>query len=273
MKQIKCGLIVSDFDGTLIDSDHRIKPDVRAAINEYVSCGGIFAVCTGRMLRSILPQVRALGLKGLVVAYQGTVMAEIESGKIIKCGSIGWEKAAEVCKLLESLSCTYNVYSQEILFTNIPKDNEYLQLYERITCVEANYISGLSSYVEENKLDCQKIACLVAPKEQKELYDELYKRLSDNFDVTCSANCLVEISPKDDDKGAALKFLAGHYGIPIEKTVAAGDNLNDLPMIKAAGTGVAVGNAVEPLKQAADFVSVTNDEGAIKQIIYKYGFA
>ena len=84
---------------------------------------------------------------------------------------------------------------------------------------------------------------------------------------------LVEISPITDNKGEALKFLAEHYNIPIEKTVAAGDNLNDLPMIKVAGVGVAVDNADHRLKAEADFVSVSNNEGALAQIIEKFGFA
>ena len=91
--------------------------------------------------------------------------------------------------------------------------------------------------------------------------------------MTCSATVLVEVSPLGDNKGETLKFLAEHYGIPIEKTVAVGDNLNDLPMILAAGIGCAVGNAAEELKAAADFVSASNNEGAVAQIIKKFGFA
>lgn len=55
MRKINYKLIVSDFDGTLIDDNQKIPQKVRKAISEYVECGGIFAVCTGRMLCSILP--------------------------------------------------------------------------------------------------------------------------------------------------------------------------------------------------------------------------
>ena len=75
--KIKCGLIVSDFDGTLLTTRQTVPEDVRRSIDDYVAAGGIFAVCTGRMLASILPQGRALGLKGLVAASQGTVIADI----------------------------------------------------------------------------------------------------------------------------------------------------------------------------------------------------
>lgn len=272
--KINYGLIVSDFDGTLIDDNQKVLADVKAAIDEYVSAGGIFAVCTGRMLSSILPQVRTLGLKGLVIAYQGTVIADIESGKIIKNGGIDYVDVAEICENIEQLGYGMNVYSEEKIYTTYPTDNIYLQRYEKIIGVKAVHIEGkMSDYVKENKLFCQKVLIIVSNEERKQLYSQLHKRLDYKFDVTCSATVLVEVSPKGDNKGEAVKFLSDRYNIPIEKTVAVGDNLNDLSMIIAAGVGCAVGNAEQELKDAADFISVTNNEGALAQIIKKFGFA
>jgi len=274
MKKLNCKLIVSDFDGTLIDDNQRILPQVRAEINKYVENGGIFAVCTGRMLRSILPQVRDLGLKGLVIANQGSVIAEIESGKIIKRGGMEYGDIAEICRNIEELGYNVNVYADDDLYTDIPKDNEYLQLYEKIIGVEAIFVDGIMScFVTEKKIFAQKVTVLVASEERDGLYNELKRRLGKKYDVTCSANVMVEVSPLTDNKGEALKFLAKKYGIPLELTVAAGDNLNDLPMVEAAGVGVAVGNASPELKEVADFIAITNNEGAIAQIIKKFGFA
>lgn len=272
--KINCGLIVSDFDGTLIDDNQQILPEVRSAIEDYVAAGGIFAVCTGRMLSSILPQVRALGLKGLVVAFQGTVIADIDSGKIIKTGGIEYEDATEICKQIEGLGHGINVYCDEKIYTDYPLDNVYLQRYEKIIGVKAIHVEGLvSEFVKRNKLKCQKVLSIVSESKREKLYLELDKILGDRFDVTCSAQVLVEVSPLGDNKGEALKFLASHYNIPMDKTVAVGDNLNDLSMIKVAGIGCAVGNAALPLKDAANFVSVSNNDGALAQIIKKFGLA
>ncbi len=97
MRKLNCKLIVSDFDGTLIDDNQQIPSAVKSAINGYVENGGIFAVCTGRMLCSILPRVRELGLEGLVIAYQGSVIADIESGKIIKRSGMPYESIKPPC--------------------------------------------------------------------------------------------------------------------------------------------------------------------------------
>ena len=273
MKKLNYKLIVSDFDGTLINSEQQIPEEVKKAVKHYVSDGGIFAVCSGRMLCSILPRVRELGLKGLVIAYQGTAIADIETGNIIKFGGMESGDAAEVCRNIEELNHPVNVYSDDVMYTDIPKENEYLKVYEKIVNIDAKHVDGkLSEFVSAKNLFCQKISVLVAPDEQAELYAELCNRLGRKYDVTCSASVLVEVSPLSDNKGEALKFLAERYGIPMEKTIAVGDNLNDLSMIEAAGLGVAVGKAVQPLKNAAAFVTVTNTDGAIAKIIEEFGY-
>ena len=274
MKKLNCRLIVSDFDGTLINDRQEVPQKVREAINGYVENGGIFAVCTGRMLTSILPQVRALGLKGLVIAYQGSVIAEIESGKILKCNAIPYNDAAEICRELEKMNLPVNAYSDEVMYTNIPEGSGFLQTYENIVGIRAKRVEGkISAFLERNKKACQKVLVFTLPERRAELYGEIKKRLGDKFDVTCSASVLIEVSPLGDNKGEAVKFLAQYFNVPMSLTVAAGDNLNDLPMIEVAGTGVAVENAVQELKEAADFISVSNNDGAIAQIINKYGFA
>lgn len=273
MSQINAKLIVSDFDGTLITSDQRVLPEVRSAISQYIADGGIFAVCTGRMLASILPQVRSLGLEGLVVACQGTVIADIKSGEFICCGGMSAAEAAEICRALEELGAPINAYSGDDLFTNIPEDNKYLRLYEKITGIVGKHPQmPISQYIGSGNEKWQKVASLCRPADRQGLLEYLSQKFAGRFDVTCSADVLVEVSPLGDDKGNALKFLANHYGIAMENTVAIGDNLNDRSMVVAAGTGVAVGNAVEGLKDAADFISLSNDEGAVAQVIKKFGY-
>lgn len=273
MKNINKRLIISDFDGTLVNSENGVSDTVRKAINEYVSYGGVFAVCTGRMLRSILPRVRELGLKGLVAAYQGSVIADIESGKLLRNNSLSVDDCIEICKFIERYNYTCNTYSDEVLYTTIAKGEKGLTTYERITGVNAVNIDGsMATFVKENNLACNKITFLVYPDEREKLYKLLQEQFSEKFDVTCSAASLVEISPKGDDKGVALKYIADYFGIDLSSTVAIGDNLNDLSMIKIASVGVAVGNAVEDLKKEADYVTVSNNEDAVAKIIEKFGF-
>lgn len=273
MTQLNAKLIVSDFDGTLITSDQKVLPEVQEAISRYVSDGGIFAVCTGRILASILPRVRALGLRGLVIACQGTVIADIQTGEYIRHGGLTPEQSSEICAAFEGQRQFVNAYCDDRFLTDIPADNPYLKIYEAVTGVKSEHVpTGLSQFILQNKISCQKVASLCTAEDRPALYKYMKDNFAHKYDVTCSADVLVEVSPLGDTKGAALKFLAAHYGIDIAETVAVGDNLNDITMIEAAGVGVAVGNAVAELKAAADFVTVTNNEGAVAQVIKKYGY-
>lgn len=273
MRMINKKLIVSDFDGTLIDDKNEISDKVRKAIEDYVSCGGVFAVCTGRMLLSILPRVRELGLKGLVAAYQGSVVADIESGEILTENCLSVDDGVDICAYAEKFGYASDAYKGEYLYTNLPVGNERIAMYEKVTGVKANYIDGsMSEYLRQNNISCNKITFLVYHDEREKLYKLLYTQFAERFDVTCGALYLVEVSPKGDDKGSALKYIARHFNIDLSSTVAVGDNINDLPMIKAASVGVAVGNAVDGLKSVADYVSVSNNDGAVAEIIEKFGF-
>lgn len=273
MTKLKAKLIVSDFDGTLITSDGRILPEVREAVSQYVADGGIFAVCTGRILASILPRVRELGLKGLVCACQSSVIADIETGRYIRRSGLSAGQCSEICAAIESVHQSVNVYSGEKFLTDIPADNEYLKIYEQVIGVKSEHSDmPLSQYVLQNNIGCQKGASLCRAEDRQALYEFLKAKFNGKYDITCSADVLVEVSPLGDTKGEGIKFLAKHYGIDIADTVAVGDNLNDMSMIEAAGIGVAVGNAVPELKAKAEFVCVSNNDGAVAQVIKKFGY-
>ena len=83
MRQIKYPLIVSDFDGTLVNKDGTISEENKKAISEYIAAGGAFAISTGRLPAGILPRARELGVKGMVSCCQGAIILDIESGKPI----------------------------------------------------------------------------------------------------------------------------------------------------------------------------------------------
>ena len=90
------------------------------------------------------------------------------------------------------------------------------------------------------------------------------------MDAACSAESYLEIFPKGMDKGKALGIICRKLGIKKEETIAFGDEELDIPMIEAAGTGVAMGNAIEALKAKADFVTKTNNEAGIAVALEYY---
>ena len=272
MKKINYPLIVSDFDGTLVRSDGTIAEETRKTIDEYIACGGTFGICTGRMLTSILPRARELGLKGLVASYQGSVVADIESGRLLVDGYIPPEEAAEICRLFESMNLHIHLYELDKFYAN--REDAALADYERVCQVKGIVANDepLSELVMKKRPKIRKVLALVSPEEKLNVYRKAEERLGDRFYVTYSTAQLVEITSKRYSKGTAVEFMAEYYKVPIQKTLAVGDGLNDLPMLETAGIGLAVKNADEALKNKAEIFPYTNEENAVGRIIEEYGF-
>lgn len=273
MKQLNYKLIVSDFDGTLANSKNEVPPFVVEEVNKYVANGGIFAVCTGRILSSILPRVREMGFNGLVIAGQGCQIAEIATGKLIKNSVFSQEQAFKICSYLEGLNQNIQLYSDSGFYSTLPVDEPHLNIYESIIGIKALHLDiPLSRFVLTAETRFCKVAILVHQSERQELYEIIKAHLGDEFDVTCSAKVMIEISPLGVTKGEALKFIAAKFNVPIGKTIAVGDNLNDISMVEAAGLGCAVGNGEQELKLIADYVAPTCDDGGVAYIIQKFGY-
>ncbi|MCD8200602.1 MAG: Cof-type HAD-IIB family hydrolase [Clostridia bacterium] len=276
MKKLNHPLILSDFDNTITTKKGEILPEVTKAINEYVAAGGIFCVITGRMLPAIMPRVKEIGLKGLVAAYQGSMIVNIATGEVLRENTMSIDECLYITEKLEGMGRKINYYADEKLYTDWQRGDEPLENYCRATATEPHCMEGgekVSDFIRRTRLRARKIICLVSKEERDFFYAELMRTFGEEYDVTVSSSTLAELSPKSDNKGTALEYIASYYGIPISETVAVGDNLNDLPMIKKAGIGIAVKNAEPELVRAAKAVTISCDEGAVAKVIEDYGFA
>ena len=272
MRKINYRLIVSDFDGTLVSNDGTISMENKNAIARYVADGGAFAISTGRLHYSILDRARDLGLKGLVACCQGTIIMDIESGKLVQEPMLSHETTLALCKKMEELGLCYQIYDFENYYAN--NTSAGLRHYERMVGKNAISITDkpLSKFVEERKMRTYKVLAMVDPKDNERLFNEIDKAGFKDCAVTKSFDYLIEVINVHHNKGTAVEFLANYYNVPIEKTIAVGDQWNDLPMIEKAGLGIAVQNADSKLKEKAVVCERTNEESAIAAIIEKYGY-
>jgi Cof subfamily protein (haloacid dehalogenase superfamily) len=273
MRQIKYPLIVSDFDGTLVNKDGTICEENKKAISEYIAAGGAFAISTGRLPVGILPRARELGLKGMVSCCQGAIILDIESGKPILENRIPFETTLSIVRKMEEMGLHIHVYDSWDYYCNM--DDDALKFYEAAVRAKAKLVldKPMSKFIEENKLASYKILAMVKAEDNERISKALAAENFEGCEITKSDNFLVEVINAKYSKGTAVEFLANYYQAPLEKTVAIGDQLNDLPMIEKAGLGVAVKNADGGLKKRADYIAeYTNEEGAVGKIIEKFGF-
>lgn len=273
MQKMKYRLIVSDFDGTLVNSDGTIGNFAKETIAKYRQEGGAFAISTGRMPLGILERANELGLKGAVSCCQGAVIVDIETRNILFEGRIPNKVAVQACRKMEEMGLHIHAYDLWDFYCNM--DDEALKRYEYLTGTKGHLVldKPLSQFLEERGFDVFKLLAMVPAEENEQIRQTLENEHFDGCIATRSGAYLVEINNAYHSKGTAVQFLSKYYGVPLEETIGVGDQLNDISMIQNAGLGIAVKNADERLKALADYVcEYTNEEGAVGKIIEKFCF-
>lgn len=272
MRKIHYPLIVTDFDGTLVKADGTISEETKNSITEFIQNGGHFVISTGRMPAGILPRARELGLKGMLSCGQGSVILDIETKQTVFESRLPNKTAVDICKKMESLGLHIHVYTLWDYYSNM--DDEALKFYENVVKSKALLVTDqpISKFVEKENIEPYKIMAMVYPEDNERIIQEMEKENFPNCYVTRSNAMLVELGNSNNSKGTAVTYLAKHYGIPLEKTIAVGDQINDLPMLGVAGLGLAVKNADPALKERVTTLDYTNEEDALKEVIKKYGY-
>ncbi len=269
MQTPKYPLFITDFDGTLVNDDgHTVSNINRRAIREYLAAGGHFVISTGRMPASILPRARELELHGILSACQGAVILDLDTEELLLDGHLTYETTLAAYEALAARDLHILLFDLWKYYSN--KHDKNLRAYEAVTGIKASASprEPLSDFIRETRFASHKVAALIEAERCDAMLEELQSLNIPGGTWTKSASVLLEFVPTDYSKGSAVRFLSERYGIPAEQTVAVGDQLNDLPMLLAAGIGVAVKNADPRLREVADRVSgYTNEEGAVGHLI------
>ena len=272
MQKINHSLIVTDFDGTLLKSDGTISQRTKDAISRYLANGGKFAISTGRMPAAILPHIKELGLSGAVSCAQGSIIIDIQTNEILSSGTIPNETAVKVCQAMEKRGLHIHIYNLWEYYSNM--DDSYLAYYEELVKAKAILVQNepISEFIRKKGINPFKILVMLEPEDNERIRLELEGEGFQGCEVTRSAPWLVEVGNVAYNKGTSVQFLANYYGLPMDRTIAIGDQLNDLAMIKTATLGFAVQNADDALKQFAIVLPQTNDDDAVAEIIERYGY-
>ena len=257
-------LIACDMDGTLLDSRRHISGRTQKAIQAVIDKGIIFIIATGRMYPAAKPFAEQLGLDIPMVTFNGALIRGSRSGEIFLEQPIKLSTAQELLDYIKVTGHYANFYVGDTLY--IKEHNDYSQAYGKMqgvtTCIEA---LGDDFYKAVGRP--YKILLMMEPEETKTAFAEFQQRFAGKLDVTQSHPMFLELMEPGVNKWQAILTLAGKYGIKPEEIMCFGDSRNDLEMVAKAGCGVAVGNAVDELKQAAKIITGTNDEDGVAQVL------
>lgn len=263
MKKFDGIMITTDLDGTLLRNDKSVSPENLAAIEYFKENGGTFTFITGRSIVVVGEVYDIVRPNAPIGCFNGGAVYDMEKKAFLfqKTLPEGWTAlvrtvdeempgmSIQLCGFENCYFCKMNDAMERVQKTfNFPDLRCH---YNDVTEEIAKVI-----FVDSSEAELVKLRKLLEAHP-----------LAEKFQFVRSGAEYLEMLPKGLDKGENLIKIAGIMGIDIKRTIGIGDNENDVSMIEKAGVGVAVGNATDCAKNAADIITVSNEEHAIAKII------
>ena len=264
-------LLVLDVDGTLHNSHREISDATKNALIEAQKRGKTIAIASGRSIAGIRQTASAISLEeygGYVIAYNGTTVINCKTGECIYNQTLPADLIAPVYEEAAKLQVAIMAYrdsAKEIIVAGGVTD--YVAADAAASCVT---IRETDQFVKELSFPINKIFVSGEPDKMKEVERILQRKFGSVLNVFRSDPYYVELLPKYTDKGVAVDKLVKYMDITRERVMCVGDSNNDLPMLRYAGMGVAMGNASDRIKEQADYVTDSNDDDGIVKVIEKF---
>lgn len=272
MNQIK--MIGLDLDGTLLNSKKELLPYTKKIIRQALEQGVIVLAATGRPFIGVPEELKRFpGMRYALTSNGGRIL-DMQTGDVLIEHLLPLEsgkKALEIFRKYDTLQEIYfdgQGYADKDKLDQIQKyhHNPYMWEYVRTS---RKAVPDIRELVEHAEKDMDKVQALFADSEErKQAWEELmqYKEL----ELVGSLGYNIEINAAGVNKGRGLIELGKLLGIQPEEIMACGDGDNDASMLKTVGLGVAMGNAEQFVKDAADYVTGTNDEEGAARAIEKF---
>lgn len=267
-------LIASDIDGTFINDAERVPPELAELVGS-LDGRAQFVLATGRPYRWIEPVVQQLRVRPMCVCSNGAVIFDSATSTVIKAIELEPETMKEFAR------------QAQLALADAGGASVAVELAEPIDLPQgrSNYLLGngfLDAFESTEGIALSDEEVLARPAVKMLLRNchltaaEMYERVApavsaDLAEITFSIEeGLLEISPKGVHKAAGLAYLTEFFGIDAQDVVAFGDMPNDIEMLSWAGLGVAMGNAADVVKQAADEITGSNNEAGVAQVLSRW---
>lgn len=258
-----------DLDGTLNNDEKRITEKTRNALLAAQKKGIRLALASARPSPGLYKERDILQMSengGILMSYNGGRIVEAGTGKVLYETAMDIENARSVLRFLETLPVTPILDDGVQFYVTDPEG--YKVQYEcwnnRMECTRVDDLGSFLTFAPV------KILMSVQRSQLSEVQKEIAAFLPDSLTVVQTAPFYLEVLPKTINKGQGILDVCKVLGLDTEEVIAFGDAANDIPMLKAAGMGVAMGNAQQPVKEAADYVTLSNNEDGIALALQKF---
>lgn len=262
-------IIVLDLDGTLTNSKKEISPATHDALIDIQRQGYKVVLASGRPTPGVMKHAEELNLKdygGYILSFNGAKIIDCRTNEVIFQKTLPAEVIPELYHTAMEAGVGIISYDEGKVIAGTHID-EYIELEARINGLEINLVEDFVSYIQYpvNK-------CLMTGKH--EVLSEMEKKLKAKYNsllsIYFSEPYFLEIMPQNIDKAQSLLKLLNTIGISSDEMICCGDGFNDISMIETAGLGVAMANAQDVVKDAADYITLSNDDDGILHVIKKF---
>ncbi len=256
-------VIMSDMDGTLLNSEKKITEKDRFAIEKFVSLGGKFTVSTGRTIEAFEQYRKMLDLRIPVVLYNGGIIYDYQAEKVLYAEYLpdgSREITAELLDTMQSAGGEVLKIDKTYVFRN-----NYYQQYHTNLCGISPIYADLPEISDDGWL---KVLFAMSPDDIPVMEKIIAKKNYSAVDFVKSSDIFIEMLPHNISKGSAIAEYRKLDGMNECKFVAIGDFDNDIEMIQSADLGVCPANAEYSVRKNADIIlENTNDNGAVAELI------
>lgn len=272
----KIKMIGLDLDGTLLTSDKKLLPFTRQVLTEAIERGIQVLMATGRPYTGIPEEIRKLPGIRYALTSNGARILDTQTGKALIEHLLPLESAKKALEILQKYDTLQEVYFEGQGYAEAEKldrisryhHNPHMWEYVRSS---RKPVDSLPELIAREGRDMDKVQALFADMgELAQAWKELER--CEELVLVSSLGYNIEINAAGVDKGIGLMELGELLGFCPEEIMACGDGDNDIQMLERAGIGVAMGNAEEKVKAAADYITETNDEEGAAKAIIRYAF-
>lgn len=265
-------LLALDMDGTLLKSDKTISQNTLNALEEAEERGHKICLCTGRGLPELEDYRDKLTCCDYGILLSGGLIYDFKNNQRLLAHPFDKELCEKIIDLIKDEDVM--IYALGVKnSTASRKDIENMPyfkmaIYQKMFEDHANAVEDVVAYAYAHSSELLKF-CVYCPS--IEVRDEI-KKLIEYLPVSyaCVEETSIEISPLGITKGDGIKVLASYLNIPIEDTIMIGDSENDREAFMSAGKSIAMGNAIDSIKEMASEITLDNDHDGIKVIVDKY---
>jgi Cof subfamily protein (haloacid dehalogenase superfamily) len=256
-------LVISDIDGTLITSNHEITDDTKSVAAKLYERSIRLSLASSRPPRSIRPIAQALNLRSPFAAFNGALVVTAD-GRVMARSIIANGVIARVKSIADDFGIDVWLYDEEDWWA--PHRNPFVDREEHTS----GFSPRIDGYTERITGDANKLTVVGKPELVARAEQRVWNELSNEVSASRSNPRFLDVTERGIDKGSVVKRLSAVIGISTEQVAVIGDGPNDVAMFEQAGLSIAMGQAVDQVRDAATRVTTSNDDEGWARGIEKY---